>query len=232
MGLVQKSLVYLKYTLRLWNSNIDKAILYNNLARIYLILNDFSASLKANKLCLDIITNESNFILKERIKNSNFNLLAENKNKIELISFLFYNYGFFCEKMKIEDESYLVYKRGFEFSLSTLGDMNILTNKFRPKLNYNRKITKSIHNFSDLRRRRSLDSKYDSDIDYNSINDVNIGLPNYIPRMKLGKKVLNSKYISPITNVKYLYNLILFKIFIFIQSLIIIQKTLFDMYLL
>ena len=84
MGYLQKSLMYLKSTLRLWNTNTDKAIIYNNLARVYLLLNDVSAALKANKLCLDYISIESNAILRERLQNQNFSLIAENKNKIEL----------------------------------------------------------------------------------------------------------------------------------------------------
>lgn len=199
MGYLQKSLMYLKSTIRLWSSNIDKAILYNNLARIYYTLNDISAALKANKLCLEIVNIESNLILRERLQNSNFSLIAENKNKIELISFLFFNNGFLLEKAKIEDESYLIYRKGYEFSLSTLGELNILTNKYRPKLNYIRKVSKSIQNFSDYRR-KSLDSKYDSDIDYNSIIDGNFGgFPNYLPKMKYGKKPnSNNKHSNPI----------------------------------
>ena len=122
MGFLQKSLMYLKSTLRLWASNIDKAILYNNLARVYYTLNDASAALKANKLSLELISIESNNILRDRLQNNNFSSVAENKNKIELISFLFYNNGFLLEKTKIEDESYLVYRKGYEFSLSTLGE--------------------------------------------------------------------------------------------------------------
>lgn len=204
MGFFQKSLMYLKSTLKLWNTNSDKAIVYNNIARIYLSLNDSSAALKANKLCLDHISIETNIIFRERIQNQNFNLIAENKNKIELISFLLYNNAFLLEKLKIEDESYLIYRKGYEFSLSMLGDLNILTNKYKPKLNYIRKVTKSIPTFSDMRR-KSLDSKYDSDIDYNSFMDGNIAAyPNYIPRQKYLKKAnANSKNISPIPVVYY-----------------------------
>lgn len=202
MGFLQKSLMYLKSTLRLWSSSIDKAILYNNLARVYLTLKDSSAALKANKLCLELISVESNNILRDRLQNTNFNLIAENKNKIELISYLFYNNGFLLEKTKIEDESYLVYRKGYEFSLSTLGELSILTNKFKPKLSYIKKISKPIQNFSDYRR-KTLDSKYDSDIDYNSIIDGNFGgFPNYLPKMKTGKKSSsNNKNASPLTAV-------------------------------
>lgn len=206
MGYLQKSLMYLKSTLRLWSSNIDKAILYNNLARIYYTLNDSSAALKANKFCLELISIESNNILRDRLQNNNFNIFAENKNKIELISFLFYNNGFLLEKSKIEDESYLVYRKGYEFSLSMLGELNLLTNKYKPKLNYTRKISKSIQNFSDYRR-KSLDSKYDSDIDYNSIIDGNFGgFPNFLPKNKYGKKFnYNNKQASLIKAVKIIF---------------------------
>ncbi len=193
--------MYLKNTLRLWSSNIDKAILYNNLARIYYTLNDTSSALKASKLCLELISIESNNILRDRLQNNKMNLITE--NKIELISFLFYNNGFLLEKTKIEDDSYMVYRKGYEFSLCTLGEMNLLTNKFKPKLIFRRKISKSIQNFSDFRK-KTLDSKSDSDIDNTSFIDGNFGnFPNnFLPKMNSVKKYnLNSKNVSPITAV-------------------------------
>ena len=129
------------------------------------------------------------------------NLITE--NKIELISFLFYNNGFLLEKTKIEDDSYMVYRKGYEFSLCTLGEMNLLTNKFKPKLIFRRKISKSIQNFSDFRK-KTLDSKSDSDIDNTSFIDGNFGnFPNnFLPKMNSVKKYnLNSKNVSPITAV-------------------------------
>jgi len=71
----------------IWTSNTDKAILYNNLARLYLLTNDFSGALKANKIFLENISTESFNILPQRQENKNFSFVAENKNKIELISF-------------------------------------------------------------------------------------------------------------------------------------------------
>lgn len=171
MGYFQKSIKYLKSTLRLWTSNIDKAILYNNLARLSLSLKDSVSALKANRLCLENISLESNSILRERLKNQNFSLIAENKSKQELVSFLFYNNAALLEKIKITDESQFVYRKGFEFSLSTLGELSYLTNKFKPKLRVRRSfIPKQVHSYGDLRR-KSFELKFDnSDFECN-LND-------------------------------------------------------------
>lgn len=202
MGHFQKGLKYIKSTLKYINSNIDKAIVFNNIARIYFSLNDYSSAIKSTKLCLDNIIIEANIIQKERLSIPNYTLISENRNKVELISFLYYNNAYLLEKAKLDDESRQIYQKGYEFSLSTLGELNLLTNKFRPKLSFSRKITKSFNNISDMRR-RSLDSKYDSDMDYFSILDGNVGGGfNILPKLRYVKKsnnnVMSSKNMSVI----------------------------------
>jgi hypothetical protein len=174
MGYFQKSIKYLKSTLRLWTSNIDKAILYNNLARLSLCQNDSAAALKANRLCLENISSESNSILRERLQNKNFSLIAENKSKQELVSFLFYNNAALLEKIKIADESQFVYRKGYEFSLSTLGELSYLTNKFKPKLSASRSfIPKQVQSYAELRRKsfelKFDNSDFDCDLNYGSL---------------------------------------------------------------
>lgn len=192
MGHFQKGLKYIKSTLKYINSNIDKAIVFNNITRIYYSLNDFSSAIKSAKLCLENIIIEANIIQKERLSITNYTLISENRNKVELISFLYYNNAYLFEKAKLDDESRQIYQKGYEFSLSTLGELNLLTNKFRPKLSFSRKITKSFNNFSDMRR-RSLDSKYDSDVDYFSILDGNVGGGfNILPKLRYVKKTNNN----------------------------------------
>jgi len=145
------------------------------LARLYLCLKDFSAALKANRLCLENISLESNSILCERLQNKNFSFIAENKNKQELISFLFYNNAALLEKIKITDESSFVYRKGYEFSLSTLGELSYLTNKFKPKLSSNRSsIAKNLRSYGELRR-KSFDFRFensDFDCDFNDASLV------------------------------------------------------------
>lgn len=185
------------------NNSVDKAIVFNNIARLYLCVNEQSAALKANKLCFENISIEATNILKERLINPNYYLLVENQSKFELISFLFYNNAFLFEKAKLEEESNLIYRKGYEFSLSTLGDLNILTNKFKPKLNLPKRIPKSLNNFNDVRK-KTLDSKYDSDIDYLSVLDSHMaGFSNLMPKMRQNKKPnTKERNIPPIPIVK------------------------------
>ena len=171
-GQIQNALKHLKQCLKYTFSTVDKAIVYNNITRLYLIVNDCSSSLKYNKICLEHILTESNLILKDRFSKSDNNFAIETKNKAELLSFLFYNNGYLMEKLKYEEESYYIYQKGMQFSTSTLGDLNMLSNKFRPKL-VNSRIPKGIPK-NDYAI-KTIDSKYDSDsslIDFNTIGKM------------------------------------------------------------
>ena len=205
MGQYNKGLKYLKSVQKFIKSNIEKAILYNNMARMYLSLNEIKSSLNSNKLCFENIVMEAAIVLKERLIKPNYTLITENKYKIELISFLFYNNGFLLEKIKLEDESYYIYKKGYEFSLSTLGELNILTDKFRPKILNYKNIPKSLQNFNDMRV-KSFDSKYDSDIDYNFVLDREmVDYNNIMSKLKFANN--NSKINIKSTKViKYFIN--------------------------
>lgn len=167
---------------------------------MYLCINNLSSAIKANKLSFENISVVATNILKERFVNPNYNLMVENKSKFELISYLFYNNAFLLEKAKLEEESSLIYQKGYEFSLSTLGDFSMLTNKFKPKVVLVRNIPKSLFNFNDVRI-KTIDSKYDSDVDCFSGLDGNVsGYSHVLPKIGISKKN-NQIPLTPIMHV-------------------------------
>jgi hypothetical protein len=68
----------------------------------------------------------------EKIKNPR---IISDLNKVNLICFLLYNFGVYIEKYENEKESYKLFKKGLEFSVSLLGDINLYTTMFKNKLN-------------------------------------------------------------------------------------------------
>ena len=210
-GQIQNALKHIKQCLKYTFSNIDKAIVFNNISRLYLCANDYSLALKFNKICLEVILSESNIILKDRLsKSDNNNLSIELKNKAELISFLFYNNAYLLEKLKNEDESYYIYQKGMQFSTSILGDLNMLSNKFRPKLSY-AKIPKNINNIQIYN-----DNKF-INIDDTSLIDVNSLAPShnlFMGKMGFQKKVLNKNKSSKNNKVIFFFKFV-YKFFLF-----------------
>jgi len=93
---------------------------------------------------------------------------------------LFYNNAYLLEKLKNEEESYYIYQKGMQFSTSILGDLNMLSNKFRPKLSIAR-IPKNINNIPMTLDESSL-------IDMNSIGPTQ--LP-HMGKLAFQKKVFN-----------------------------------------
>lgn len=100
----------------------------------------------------------------------------ETKIKAELLSFLFYNNAYLLEKLKNEEESYFIYQKGMQFSSSILGDFNMLSNKFRPKLST--KLTKNI----------PLETKFEED---SSLFDIK-SLTSPLGKMGFVKKMVNN----------------------------------------
>jgi hypothetical protein len=108
-----------------------------------------------------------------------------------LISFLFYNIAYLLEKLKNEEESFYIYQKGMQFSTSILGDLNMLSNKFRPKLSY-AKIPKNINNIPISNENRFINMDDSSLIDINSLAP---SLP-YMGKMGFQKKVFSKNNIN------------------------------------
>lgn len=61
------------------------------------------------------------------------NTEESNKNKAQLLSFLLYNLGAMLVKANKDQESKVYFKKGYEFSLATLGENAMLTIKYKIK---------------------------------------------------------------------------------------------------
>jgi hypothetical protein len=91
---------------------------------------------------------------------------------------LFYNNAYLLEKLKNEDESLYIYQKGMQFSTSILGDLNMLSNRFRPKM------------IAKLPKNKLYESKLIDDI---SLIDVN----------SLGESTLNKNIFQKIVKNNY-----------------------------
>lgn len=142
-GAHNKAMKYIKSYLKLTSNNLDKAISYSNMCKIYFLMNDTPNALQASRLCYDSIKEEADIITRERIYNPpqmiNGSALQQFQNKIQLISFLYLNCGLALERGKKVDESKEVFKKGYTFSVSMLGEYNLNTNKFLPKISQQKK---------------------------------------------------------------------------------------------
>lgn len=116
------------------SSDLDKAIIYNNISRIYLDQGDINLATSNINLCYEAFKDTINIVLKERTLNDKYKLDSFLFNKSQLLAFLLYNYGFVLESVGNVNNSKVIFKRGYEFARSTLGDSHFLTEKFRPKL--------------------------------------------------------------------------------------------------
>jgi tetratricopeptide (TPR) repeat protein len=130
-----KALKYFKLCINLSVTNLDYAVVYNNMSRIYLYLDEYGAAYQNSKLCFDYFKLEM-----DKVMNNKF---SENKSKsnIELISFLYYNYALALEKFGRVEESQFAFRKGYEFSVGFLGEYHINTNKYPIKMKRNKTST-------------------------------------------------------------------------------------------
>lgn len=193
-GSLSKANRYIKIFLKYAQGNLDKALVLNNIARISMKLRDRQAALTAMRNCFELVKEESkkitNYLFKERGEDEKYdkyekvnsygnnsaigNLSSNGQNRIQLISYLYLNYGSLLQSLGKENEAAEILRKGYEFSLSTLGEFHINLNKFAAKLQILQTISKSVvpgNNSRDLLRRGTVDSKYDSDLDYMSVMD-------------------------------------------------------------
>jgi hypothetical protein len=92
-----KSLQFFKYSGNYLESNDDKLIYYNNMIKICYKINNKSEIKNYMKLFYELLIKEMEIIKNENIFNINESI--EKKNKIKLLSFLFYNYCFALENI-------------------------------------------------------------------------------------------------------------------------------------
>ena len=120
-------------------SNLDKIILYNNIIRIAFKgnkINEIKGYINNLKWCLlnEIKkTKENN--MKQVINDSIIDTNGISFEKNTLLSFLIYNLGLIYEKLNQMKEANEMFTKGFEFSMSSLGEYNFYTNKLMAKIN-------------------------------------------------------------------------------------------------
>ena len=131
----EKSLNELDLCKKYLNSNYDKIVFYNNYIRIFIKLKK-----KDNSQINSYFNSWKECLIEEmnNIKNKNLFSKEKNfdKNILNLISFSCFNYAYFKEIYeKNINEAKDFYKKGYEFSICTIGDDNYLTLKFQNKIN-------------------------------------------------------------------------------------------------
>ena len=141
----EKSLKFLNRYFKYSNNNIDNLIYYNNIIRVYSKMNGKISDIKdlMQKFKLLIDTEISN------LKNENF---SNNKNidieKVKLLSFLYYNYGFCLENiLEKTKESKEQYTKGYEFTICFLGENSLEAERYMIKLYQDREVSK-VNNIS------------------------------------------------------------------------------------
>jgi hypothetical protein len=113
------------------------------MAKLYFLINDYMEATNSTKSSYSFFNIELENFRRERHNNNYnnyniFNNFNNNQDKINLFAFLLFNHGKSLEILKKEKESRLIYKKGYEFSLSHLGEYNMITCKFIPKISYQR----------------------------------------------------------------------------------------------
>jgi hypothetical protein len=125
---------YLKYALQFTQNKLDKALIYNNLSKIQIKLNDSLSAVNSMRNCYIYLLDEVERIKNERLRVHNeISIDATMLNEANLISYLYYNFGIFMLINKNIRESNLIFREGYKFSMSILGEYNLNTLKFIPK---------------------------------------------------------------------------------------------------
>jgi hypothetical protein len=129
--------MYLKLCINVSGSNMDFAIVYNNLSRIYMYLEEYSYVYHHIKLAYDYFKLEA-----EKITKQKYNLDVHLRANIEVISFLYYSYAICIEKLGKLEESQYAFRKGYEFSVAFLGENNFITAKYPRRINKNFDVAK------------------------------------------------------------------------------------------
>jgi hypothetical protein len=195
-GAYSKAIKYCKVYLKYANSRYDKLVVLNNMARIYVKINDLNSAAITMKSLYTLLKEEAKRLLSEHLKNAretlpeSLNNQGENLNRVNLVSFLYYNYATFLENSGKEQEAIEKFRKGYEFTLPILGEYNIIIQKFAfklyskemgtsKKLNYN--INKKDHHL----QKESSDEEACSEYENMSIEE-NL---NFKPKVSQNNKV-------------------------------------------
>ncbi len=111
------------------------------MAKIYFDFKDKESAEQTIRSCYKYFQEESEHLKIEFIKSKQENF---ERCKSNLISFLFYNCGVLMSKLGNIKESISIFKKGYHFSMALLGENNILTTKFKPKISDTLTIEKSM----------------------------------------------------------------------------------------
>ena len=143
-GVNDKALKYFNHFFKYAVNPIDKLIYYNNALKVLMKMNrvaEIDDMVEKFKVSL--------FEEIERAKKEKLIALAQNEqnkmndefiSKCKLLTFLMYNYSLMIELNGNSKEVKDNYKKGYEFSLSMLGETNLYTSKFVHKLDTKRPI--------------------------------------------------------------------------------------------
>ena len=114
------------------NSDIDNAIYYNNIIRVLFKLKRASEIIQYAEPFWACIDNEMRGIKNDMFKKMNDKEWNKQEvlGKAELLSFLCFNLGLMREKLGYK-AFFEIYQKGYEFSVSILGEHHFYTNKFR-----------------------------------------------------------------------------------------------------
>ena len=104
------------------------------MAKIHFDLKDKESAIKNAQMAYDSFKEDAERLKLERIQSLTCDDLINNSRKANLISFLYYNYASIMEKIGKSKDSLLMFRKGYQFSMSILGENNLLTLKFKPKL--------------------------------------------------------------------------------------------------
>jgi hypothetical protein len=115
-------------------NNIDKAVVLNNMAKFQILLGETEAAIVSMKTCFNFLKEEAEKIKLDRMKSINLEIENNLFQKANLISFLYFNYGYLLEKNNSEKDSMVIYRKGYQFCMAILGENNLYTAKFKAKI--------------------------------------------------------------------------------------------------
>lgn len=115
-------------------NNLDKAIVFNNMAKFQCLIKETEAAVVSMKTCFNLLKEEAEKIKLNRMKSINIEIETNILQKASLISFLYFNYGYLLEKNTSEKDSMVIFRKGYQFCMAILGENSLHTAKFKSKI--------------------------------------------------------------------------------------------------
>ena len=148
-GAYDKALKYFNHYKKFANTITDQLIYYNNALKVIIKLN------KVNEI--DDCIEKFKALLFLVIGRDNETNIEGFIQKCKLLAFMVYNYGTALEMLSRLKDAKASYKKGYEFSISMLGESSLYTNKFVHKIDSKRPIaisrSKTLNEKSNIRYR-------------------------------------------------------------------------------